>query len=779
MSSNNNSPVFTAKALSLFKLYRSEGGNDGFIIPEYQRGYDWEKGNIKRLFEDILNGLYARRRDPNSLAFLGTFILLEENEKEHSFNGRSLSVIDGQQRLTTLSLLACVLYEQMHISEQKIRNMPIHNKLKKWLTAEAIHKKQKLFSLICGMLSEDGIKHHPFPRIVRKIEDHRGLENKDSTYSSTISYILSEFARLFVISPDKYEGGFLSSLELPDRLSSPAFKRNIDAMFYYVDNVKAGNEDTSIFAIKLPVLDDFKKREFISFFGKLPTIQNDKNTVLSKIKDHGQLILGELRLIVFCEFLLENLIVTSVSVTNDKYGFDIFDALNTTGEPLTAVQTFKPKVVKFAEKDKGKYKGSDVEMEFKEIERFIETHDGTDAQQRASKDLVVSFALYKSGEKLSLHLEQQRSYLRNIFESYESDRKTEKERKRVFIKNLREVAIYRGKFWSNRDLSDQLSGYPDREATLACLKFLKDLKTSLSIPILCRYYFESQKKDDKAIFSEAVKALTSFVVIRRSVTGRTSGIDNDLRRIMSDGIPRIEEGKQGVKIPISVGVNNQNNFVIVDGLKSYLRTYISQKKIGVTGLASWQERVLVTDLYNSSAPLCRFMLLAASHNARPKKEDKWLLEESRESSQRNFFNYDTWTSVEVSTIEHVAPENGLQNDWDEEIYKTNLHNTLGNLTLLPQPENSVLANKCWANKVWLFKAFACETEEEIDVVIEEAKNNGFIFSKKSLLILNQGGHRPLMETIASTPNWDVELIKNRTNNLTELSYKLIAPWIGM
>ena len=42
------------------------------------------------------------------------------------------------------------------------------------------------------------------------------------------------------------------------------------------------------------------------------------------------------RLVFFSRFWLDRISVVYVIAANDNYAFDIFDALNTTGEPLTA-----------------------------------------------------------------------------------------------------------------------------------------------------------------------------------------------------------------------------------------------------------------------------------------------------------------------------------------------------------------------------------------------------------------------------------------------------------
>ena len=82
----------------------------GFLIESYQRGYKWDSEEknldspapVNTLFRDIVD---AMQKDSNSQYYL-QFINVKENEK----NGvRYLEVIDGQQRLTTLSILAAVL----------------------------------------------------------------------------------------------------------------------------------------------------------------------------------------------------------------------------------------------------------------------------------------------------------------------------------------------------------------------------------------------------------------------------------------------------------------------------------------------------------------------------------------------------------------------------------------------------------------------------------------------------------------------------------------------
>jgi len=77
-------------------------------IPSYQRNYCWEDANIEALWNSLVNS--------NGDIHLGNIILQEKNGK---FN-----IIDGQQRLTTLSLFAMALgYPyHLHLLKEKVKS---------------------------------------------------------------------------------------------------------------------------------------------------------------------------------------------------------------------------------------------------------------------------------------------------------------------------------------------------------------------------------------------------------------------------------------------------------------------------------------------------------------------------------------------------------------------------------------------------------------------------------------------------------------------------------
>jgi uncharacterized protein with ParB-like and HNH nuclease domain len=85
-----NSNIFTTDVISISKV-----NNVLFCIPTYQRPYVWEEEQISKLLSDCLNSF---KTNPSKPYYLGT--ILTDNKP------KATELIDGQQRFTTLWLLA-------------------------------------------------------------------------------------------------------------------------------------------------------------------------------------------------------------------------------------------------------------------------------------------------------------------------------------------------------------------------------------------------------------------------------------------------------------------------------------------------------------------------------------------------------------------------------------------------------------------------------------------------------------------------------------------------
>ena len=81
-----------------------------YAIPRYQREYTWSKSQWETLFDDV------QENDPGY--FLGSIICI--NQTTDTLAVQRLEVVDGQQRLTTLSLLFAALYQSFKHHEKDL-----------------------------------------------------------------------------------------------------------------------------------------------------------------------------------------------------------------------------------------------------------------------------------------------------------------------------------------------------------------------------------------------------------------------------------------------------------------------------------------------------------------------------------------------------------------------------------------------------------------------------------------------------------------------------------
>jgi uncharacterized protein with ParB-like and HNH nuclease domain len=80
--------------------------NKKYIVPSYQRPYSWDKSNTEQLIDDIYNSFCQE----NEEYFIGTLICVHKGNYTYE-------IVDGQQRLTTLSLIFAKMKDL--ISENK------------------------------------------------------------------------------------------------------------------------------------------------------------------------------------------------------------------------------------------------------------------------------------------------------------------------------------------------------------------------------------------------------------------------------------------------------------------------------------------------------------------------------------------------------------------------------------------------------------------------------------------------------------------------------------
>jgi uncharacterized protein with ParB-like and HNH nuclease domain len=113
-----------AEPLSISKVFRS-GGDIHYVLPPFQREYSWEKKQWEALLKDAFaiyeeyDAEYDDEEDNNPPEhFLGSLVVI--NDGNHNDVIDTYKLVDGQQRLTTISLLCCALRNIVKLNNPKL-----------------------------------------------------------------------------------------------------------------------------------------------------------------------------------------------------------------------------------------------------------------------------------------------------------------------------------------------------------------------------------------------------------------------------------------------------------------------------------------------------------------------------------------------------------------------------------------------------------------------------------------------------------------------------------
>ena len=106
-------------------------GSKQFVIPIYQRTYEWKREQCSQFWDDILSIGGSPEPKPH---FFGSIVYMDPEEPQNIGDLQEILVIDGQQRLTTLSLLIAALSrviqeqgEDIGISAEELTNRYLFN----------------------------------------------------------------------------------------------------------------------------------------------------------------------------------------------------------------------------------------------------------------------------------------------------------------------------------------------------------------------------------------------------------------------------------------------------------------------------------------------------------------------------------------------------------------------------------------------------------------------------------------------------------------------------
>jgi uncharacterized protein with ParB-like and HNH nuclease domain/predicted transport protein len=170
-----------------------------FVIPIYQRNYSWDEKQCQQLWEDILR---VGSNETIPLHFVGSIVYVHSSQSTVAVSA-PLLVIDGQQRLTTLTILLEALARALGenepldgFSEKKIRNKylsnPDENDERHYKLLLSDTDKDSLMALIRGT---DLPKNHS----LRIKENFEFFTEKLSDKNTSIEQVCRGIAKLMIV----------------------------------------------------------------------------------------------------------------------------------------------------------------------------------------------------------------------------------------------------------------------------------------------------------------------------------------------------------------------------------------------------------------------------------------------------------------------------------------------------------------------------------------------------------------------------------------------------
>lgn len=757
----NITQAFTTTGETVAGFLRRPGA--GFYIPMYQREYSWDKENIDQLMEDICRGVEALLvDDKNAIRFLGTIIIVQEKspavnirpQDHRALPTRIDNVIDGQQRISTLSLLACLLYQRLYELRNKFPKDELYNGLR-----EAVDTYLLTF---VEMFAVDLLRGRPTrkPVIIRGSVDGWTFEGEDAgNYTSDVAFFLASFIRA-VEEKAKFP-------TLPGKRSQVGsnLRTMADWLSRVVNAHEPENEAEGEFPPAWQIIDKMSQAQLWQY-DRPELVEIIKNRQEPMTLDERR-VCSVVQLLAFSHYLLERCCFTVIQPATDDWAFDMFQSLNATGTPLTAVETFKPLVVNMVEKDRPGtiYKDTKASEYFEQVDRLLNAERTAAQKNKLTNDYLTTLATSYSGMKLSSKFSEQRKWLSDRFNECETAEEREE-----FVRRMGNVATYYTDVL--RFDPNQLTVLPgtdqapeqDRKLAALCVLYLKDAGHRMANSILSRFYARILRDEPDAAseFVVACKAVAAFFTLWRAALPNT-GLDDVYRQMLRAG----KMSWQGD--PAALTATN---------LKFQLRASLNDK--GVDDRQDWLSKATQHLRYDNVKTVCRFALFVTSHDTITDRDEPGLMKVGTAGSY-SYLEPAKWVSKDFKSIEHIAPQTPPDgSEWDKKLYEEFDFQRIGNLTLLPTEINSSAGNKRWRDKRIYYLHLAETDLDNLEALKKEAEENGVELKEQTIALLKNTDHKHHIKPIVfldTDGSWDKDLVDRRSRRMCEIVWDRLHPWL--
>ncbi|MGI9347861.1 MAG: DUF262 domain-containing HNH endonuclease family protein [Gammaproteobacteria bacterium] len=734
------------------------GGSTGqcFYIPAYKCHLSWSKENVERFYQDIAIGiqqLSSQNGDEEAVSFIGMMVYFHDTKYKTispivrpEVPAKVLNIIDGQQRISMLMLTAAVLHGQIRAKRKSIKS--------EWLQKQSITMEETLKNVFIQEYPE-GVGDVPYyPRIIRAFEDQWSKNKDEYKYNSPLSYYISSYYAFQKASGngEKYKMPNPAGLGT-DNHKKETFNQFKTLLRHIKSEIKrAINENMESGGIISDINSVMQGRESEKFLSAIFGVNElPKEAIDTNNAEEVNLF----KTLILSSYILRKIHFIYVVVKEDEsYAYDIFEALNTTGQTLTAFETFKPVVIQSV--GLSKYENSASKLHMDKVDNLLKVLNKENERIKTTSELIIHFALAENGEKITRAMRDQRKYLRDEYNNI-----PDKENFTRHFMNASELAeeiwkqaggLAQNPIFSGMDFEcNKQIGEAD-----FCLQFLSDANHAIAKPCLIRFYEaiktcnESDKRQRIMDFCAAVKAVAAFFALWRSSRETTDGIDARHRAIMG------QLNRQKEETPSVVFLQKELVRLLEEGGNS-------AKEIKC--LSDWSK--MFEDkppIYRVAKHVAKFVLMVASHNTVPDEKTPGMLKSVLPNVTHPVIESILWKGISYGSLEHIIPQSETRDD---------ACHRLGNLTLSPQGINSVLSNRQWEEKKKIYKLLSVQTDDERKSILQ-TQDYDFLSDEIKDSLLHKNYALPMLQSLTQISTFDEKVMKQREENIAKLAWKTLA-----
>lgn len=751
----------------------------GFYIPNYQRPFSWDEENAHQLISDLIDGMARVDSQPKNEIFLGTIILHDQRAQDgvhvdvRNLLTRVSNVVDGQQRISSISILAAILHAKIRQFSQEYKDEIYSVDGGEEIFEQLVDTLEALNQIYAFKSNKSTAEPRYKPIVIRAlggspahVDQWTANGDKSDFYQSPVANFLAHC---------------IAGCDL-DEIETDQSVQVIVDVFQQEINQLADKAELQMAKLLSNSCGD-PTSTLVNCFNR--QFSDEELDALSPSAEKA--IFGSLALLALAHFLQRGCSFVVIDCTDESLALDMFQSLNATGMPLTSFEVFKPRlVVKW---------GTDYDRELQEKVRKIEEvlDNPRGEKEKVTSDVVAASGLIYDGTSVSKRFSAERKWL--IDSSPNKPDTTLVDTILGYAEYYQEcVKPKKPRLGTEGKLAQHLVtlGLSNPNANLAafCIYYLRDAKNALAHPVLAIFYsklLDARRLGNASVIAETgkdflgvSKATAAFFTLYRASGNGTP--EEAYRSLFSSDTENIS----GLH-----GVDNRN----LDFVKSRYRKLLGDLNKPIcydeqntsTAKTNWVNSAAGLAWYPMKA-VCRFALFVSCHDAVPSSSTLGFYENGQPGAGPMLLP-EKWFGEEYEVIEHVATrqeptQKEYLSHFDEHFYPGNksVVDQLGNLTLWSRSQNSSTYSE-WPPKVFYYWSLT-EPAQTVhgpsgDELMQKLGLSQLPPSLSDLQAASSYLHHlaPLAVKGIAGENWTASFVRDRSKHLCERVFDVLESWL--